>query len=53
VHWALRENQARVEAALAAEENALRAKDRAYWHPLREELSQWRRGRRRKSKRTP
>ena len=37
--------------ALAAEENALRAKDRAYWQPLREELSQWRRGRTRKTKR--
>ncbi len=51
VHWALRDNLARVEAALAAEEKALRAKDRAYWQPLREELSQWRRGRMRKSKR--
>ncbi len=51
VDWALRENLPRLQGALRAEENALRAKDRAYWEPLRQELSQWRHRRTRRTKR--
>src|SRR5207249_819240 len=38
---------AKVESALLAEERAMREKDRRYWAPLREELQQIRRNRRR------
>jgi hypothetical protein len=51
VYWALREDPPRLEAALRAEESALRAKDRAYWQPLRQELSHWRQRRTRRTKR--
>jgi hypothetical protein len=42
VRWALRGDPSRVEQSLRAEEEALRASDRAYWQPLRAELFQWR-----------
>jgi hypothetical protein len=47
VGFALHEGLPEVERALRAEEEALRAADRAYWQPLRTELEQWRHARRR------
>ncbi len=46
VRWAMRGKSAQVETALRAEEDSLRAEDRAYWQPLRAELLGWRRARR-------
>jgi hypothetical protein len=43
VRWAIEGKINRTEAALRAEESSLRANDRAYWQPLREELLMWRR----------
>jgi hypothetical protein len=43
VRAAMVDDRAAVEAALEAEESAERAKDRAYWEPLRRELEQMRR----------
>jgi hypothetical protein len=43
VRWALEGAIPRIEAALRAEEDTLRANDRAYWQPLRAELHSWRR----------
>jgi hypothetical protein len=46
VRWAMKRDLPRTASALRAEEDALRAEDRAYWQPLRQELFQWRRSRR-------
>jgi hypothetical protein len=46
VQWASRQDLEKVAQALRAEEDALRAADRAYWAPLRAELFQWRTDRR-------
>jgi hypothetical protein len=43
IRWAVKGNMQAIEAALRAEEDSLRAQDRAYWQPLRQELLQWRR----------
>lgn len=45
---ALREDLSRIERALAEEELAYRAADRAYWKPRRAELFRWRQERRKK-----
>ena len=42
LRWAIKGDLPRVEGALLAEEKSERARDRAYWQPLREELFQWR-----------
>jgi hypothetical protein len=43
VRYSLSANLRQVEKALRAEEEVLRAADRAYWQPLRAELAIWRR----------
>src|SRR5258708_6767360 len=43
VRWAIEGDGDRAQAALRAEEDSLRADDRAYWQPLRAELLSWRR----------
>jgi hypothetical protein len=43
VRWAFEGDVPKIEAALRAEEDSLRADDRAYWQPLRAELRTWRR----------
>jgi hypothetical protein len=43
VSWAMESDLKRTEATLRVEEDFLRADDRAYWQPLREELLHWRR----------
>ncbi len=48
VQWALKADFQQIEQALREEENAIRAADRAYWLPLRTELEQWKRQRRRR-----
>jgi len=40
--WALKERLIKVDEELRVEQDALRAADRAYWQPLREELFRWR-----------
>jgi len=46
IHWAIKGQLAKVEHALRAEEDSIRAADRAYWQPLRVELFAWRQARR-------
>jgi len=46
IDFAIKENQDGIERALRKEEEKLRALDRAYWRPLREELFRWRQARR-------
>jgi hypothetical protein len=40
--WALTNDVAKMAECLRVEEDAMRAADRAYWQPLREELFRWR-----------
>src|SRR5262249_53157843 len=49
--WAIHENASRTERGLRAEEGQLRAADRAWWQPLRDELFQLRQPRRREKAR--
>lgn len=47
LRWAIHNDTPQTEQALRDEENQLRAEDRAWWQPLKEELFQWRQRRRR------
>ena len=48
LRWAIKGEPAKVEDVLRTEEKSVRAEDRAYWQPLRDELFQWRQERRNK-----